>query len=96
MANLLVTGATGLIGRHLVPELLARGHTVTTLVRHKTGKTGGRSMPVHDVADAICAAAAIQASVAYGDLHEEKLGTDLDPSAFEGVIHLAAVYDLLD
>ena len=29
----LVTGATGLIGRALVPELLARGHRVTAIVR---------------------------------------------------------------
>ena len=34
MAHLLITGATGLIGRHLLPELRARGHRVTALVRH--------------------------------------------------------------
>ena len=28
-----VTGATGFIGRHLVPHLLARGHEVHVLVR---------------------------------------------------------------
>jgi len=31
--DIFLTGATGYIGRHLVPELLARGHTVRVLVR---------------------------------------------------------------
>lgn len=31
--NVFITGATGYIGRHLVPELLGRGHTVRALVR---------------------------------------------------------------
>ena len=31
--NVFVTGATGYIGRHLIPELLRRGHSVRALVR---------------------------------------------------------------
>ena len=31
--NVFVTGATGYIGRHLIPELIVRGHTVRALVR---------------------------------------------------------------
>src|SRR5262249_21014695 len=31
--DVFLTGATGYIGRHLIPELLARGHTVRALVR---------------------------------------------------------------
>jgi len=35
--HVLLTGATGFIGRHLLPELLERGHEVTALVRDRTG-----------------------------------------------------------
>ena len=31
--NVFIAGATGYLGRHLVPELIARGHTVRALVR---------------------------------------------------------------
>jgi uncharacterized protein YbjT (DUF2867 family) len=31
--NIFIAGATGYLGRHLVPELIARGHTVRALVR---------------------------------------------------------------
>ena len=31
--NIFLTGATGYIGRHLIPELLKRGHTVRALIR---------------------------------------------------------------
>ncbi|MCE5267440.1 MAG: NAD-dependent epimerase/dehydratase family protein [Planctomycetaceae bacterium] len=40
MANVLVTGATGFIGTHLVATLAARGDTVTCLVR-KSSRIGG-------------------------------------------------------
>ena len=33
--RVLVTGATGFIGRHLIPQLLSRGHTVTAVARNK-------------------------------------------------------------
>lgn len=36
--NVFIAGATGYIGRHLVPELLQRGHTVRALVRRGSEK----------------------------------------------------------
>jgi len=36
--NVFMTGATGYIGRHLIPELLRRGHTVRALVRSGSEK----------------------------------------------------------
>ena len=33
MANIFITGGTGALGRELIPQLLARGHAVTVLVR---------------------------------------------------------------
>lgn len=33
--NILVTGATGFVGRHLVPQLLERGHCLTVVVRNE-------------------------------------------------------------
>ena len=34
MSNVFMTGGTGYIGRHLIPELIRRGHTVRALVRN--------------------------------------------------------------
>lgn len=45
--NIFIAGATGYIGRHLVPELIARGHTVRALVRHSSmGKLPIGAKPV--------------------------------------------------
>jgi uncharacterized protein YbjT (DUF2867 family) len=47
----LVAGATGFVGRHLVPVLLDQGHRVRAMTRHP-GSYGGPGEPVHgDVAD---------------------------------------------
>ena len=32
--NVTLIGATGYVGSHILPELLNRGHRVTTLTRH--------------------------------------------------------------
>lgn len=38
MGNVFITGGTGYIGRHLIPELLARGHTVRALARNGSAR----------------------------------------------------------
>ena len=38
--NVLVTGATGFVGQHLIPQLLARGHTVTAVARNPSKARG--------------------------------------------------------
>jgi uncharacterized protein YbjT (DUF2867 family) len=47
MSNIFITGATGYIGSHLIPELLRRGHTVRALVRNGSEKKLAKgAMPV--------------------------------------------------
>jgi len=48
MARILVTGATGFIGRHLVPVLLERGHELTEAGRRPSGRAA-RFALVNDI-----------------------------------------------
>jgi uncharacterized protein YbjT (DUF2867 family) len=52
--NTFIAGATGYIGRHLVPELIARGHTVRALVRASSVKRlpVGAEVVIGDALDA--------------------------------------------
>jgi nucleoside-diphosphate-sugar epimerase len=49
--RIFVAGATGVIGRRLVPLLVAQGHEVTTLSRHAGQGAGGVTRAVGDVYD---------------------------------------------
>ena len=51
VSRYLVTGATGFLGRHLVAELVARGHTVVALVRNKTVDLPSATLREGDVMD---------------------------------------------
>jgi uncharacterized protein YbjT (DUF2867 family) len=52
--NIFIAGATGYIGRHLVPELIARGHTVRALVRASSASKlpSGAEAVIGDALDA--------------------------------------------
>jgi nucleoside-diphosphate-sugar epimerase len=53
MANVLITGATGFIGRHLTKMLITKGHAVTVLTRDKNSNVElvGASALVGDITD---------------------------------------------
>jgi nucleoside-diphosphate-sugar epimerase len=73
-----VTGATGFIGSHLVPKLIARGHAVTCLVRHPA-KAGALKQ--------------LGATLAQGDVTDkESLRAPMQGA--DGVFHLAGLYEL--
>jgi dihydroflavonol-4-reductase len=77
MAHILVTGATGFIGRHLVAELRAAGHTVRALVRHPERAPALTQAGIELVA---------------GDITDEDALAQA-MAGVDGVIHLAARYD---
>ena len=85
-----VTGATGFIGRHLVPLLLARGGDVSVLVRpgsrHRFAALRDRVDPQGQRLRAVV-----------GDIGDAGLGvTEEERARLSGatVFHLAAIYDL--
>ena len=87
-----VTGATGFIGRHLVPHLLARGERVHVLVRES-------SLPRLEALRARWGDGAERVHAVVGDLSQPRLGvTDAEIAALCGrvdhVFHLAALYDM--
>jgi NAD(P)-dependent dehydrogenase (short-subunit alcohol dehydrogenase family) len=89
----LVTGATGLIGRHLTEHLLRRGGEVVVLVR-PTSRARHEPLLAHWLALANASGARLR--IVGGDIETPGLGLDLaTPAAqFDHVFHLAALYDL--
>lgn len=86
--KILITGATGFIGKRLTEKLLAREHEIYILVRKKSlekarsifkGKTN-----VHYVVG----------DVSNNDVLESVSGAESLPDDIEAVVHLAAIYDL--
>src|SRR5262245_8594014 len=87
-----VTGATGFIGRHLVPHLLARGERVNVLVRES-------SRPRLEALRAHWGSGAERVHAVVGDLSQPQLGvSDAEVAALHGRVdhffHLAALYDM--
>jgi NAD(P)-dependent dehydrogenase (short-subunit alcohol dehydrogenase family) len=97
MEAALVTGGTGLIGKHLVERLLARGHRVLLLVR-----PGAEARRPGVLARLGAAAEASPGELhgVPGDVAEPGMGIDggleahLDGTPLAHVFHLAALYDL--
>ena len=87
-----VTGATGFIGRHLVPHLLARGERVHVLVRES-------SLPRLEALRARWGDGAERVHAVVGDLSQPRLGvSDAEVTALrervDHFFHLAALYDM--
>jgi uncharacterized protein YbjT (DUF2867 family) len=78
MPRILVTGATGFIGRRLVPALLERGHDVRAMTRHPESYDGRGDAVRGDVGDADSLYAALDGlDIAYYLVHS------LDDADFE-------------
>ena len=78
MSRILVTGATGFIGRRLVPALMDRGHDVRAMTRHPETYDGRGDAVRGDVGDADSLYAALEGvDIAYYLVHS------LDDADFE-------------
>ncbi len=78
MSRILVTGATGFIGRRLVPALMERGHDVRAMTRHPETYDGPGDAVRGDVGDADSLHAALEGvEIAYYLVHS------LDDADFE-------------
>ncbi len=78
MTRILVTGATGFIGRRLVPALIEQGHEVRAMTRHPESYDGPGDPVAGDVHDAASLAEPLQGvDVAYYLVHS------LDDADFE-------------
>ena len=78
MSRILVTGATGFIGRRLVPALMERGHDVRAMTRHPESYDGRGDAVRGDVGDADSLYAALEGvEIAYYLVHS------LDDADFE-------------
>lgn len=84
----LVTGATGLVGKHLVPRLLARGHHVTVLVRPASL---ARHAALLDHWRQLARTTHAILAVAEADVDHPLPAL---PAGLDHVFHLAARYDL--
>lgn len=80
--RVLVTGATGFIGLHLVPRLLQLGHAVRTLIRHNTRSHPARVQALEDQG----------AEIVFGDL-ANRASIEKAVRSVDSVCHLALSYN---
>jgi uncharacterized protein YbjT (DUF2867 family) len=78
--EVLVTGATGFVGRKLTPALVDRGHDVTVLVRDASGYEApdGVAVVEGDLLDPGSFAAALDVEAAYYLVHSMRAGGDFE------------------
>lgn len=76
--KILLTGATGFVGSHVIRRLIERGHNVTVVVRDQTKIL---SCPLLRDTDIIC-----------GDILEPAFILKVPPDSFDAVMHLAWPY----
>lgn len=82
--TLLVTGATGYIGRHLCANLTANGHTVAAMLRN------GGDFPALQAHINALGGQAQRLQLIAGDLDQPNLGINALPTDLTAVIHLGA------
>ena len=85
-ASVAVTGASGFVGRHLVPALAAAGHAVSGLVRSERAarvvrEAGGRAVPMHDEPVAL----AREVEGCRSLVHLAQIGAERDGQTYEAV-----------
>jgi nucleoside-diphosphate-sugar epimerase len=92
--RIFLAGATGVLGRGLVPLLVAAGHDVTALTR-RAGTIPGATVAVADVCDADALAAAVLAAEPDVVVHQltDLSGGDKDANA---AIRVAGTRNLVD
>lgn len=73
--HVLVTGASGFVGRHLVGALLARGHRVRAVARREDA---ARAMPWFDQVEFVSA-----------DIHDPQLNVNALCEGIDALVHLA-------
>lgn len=88
MSGSFVTGGTGLLGRFLVSRLLARGGTVTLLVRED--RMAERAERIAEL-ESVAIAHRAKLEIVHGDVAK---GLDHLAPRFDHVFHAAALYDL--
>lgn len=89
--HVLVTGATGFVGRHLVPALVDAGHEVTALVRDagRYDPPSGVRVVVGDLLEPGSFEAALDADVAYYLVHSMTARDDFEARDRRAARHFA-------
>lgn len=85
-AEVAVSGASGFVGRHLVPALVAAGHGVRGLARSERAaalvrEAGARAVPLHDDRDAL----ARELAGCRALVHLAQIGAERDGLTYEAV-----------